>query len=383
MRKTKKRQIACSIILVLTLSNLLRPQLYACTIVSAVASDGQVWTCNNEDGPIGVANFINVFPKSGIMKYGYFTLSYFSPKFGEGGGIQGGMNEAGLTFDFNSINQVTGFDPKSKKMFPQGDAQILPHILGNMSSVQEVIEFFEMYWFQNGFNSAQMHVADKQGRFAIISASGIQLAKKGEFLVSTNFDLCGKEDGSTCWRYPKATANLKTYGASLNTMMSICQETKQGENTLYSNIQNLTTGDVWFLSKHDPQSTVKVNIVDLLSKGRKSYTFRDLKSLKEDRPLSQTAKPTRIELTDSVKAKYVGAYNNGFTGKLVVESNQDGIRVTSLDGNSNVIQAQSENTFFLPNEDVRIEFRLDKKTNQMTMTFYENGFWMFDAWKPE
>lgn len=292
----KNIQITCSIILFLTCSILCRTRIYACTIVSAVASNGQVWTCNNEDGPIGVANFINVFPKSAEMEYGYFTFSYISPKAGEGGSIQGGMNEAGLTFDFNSIKQVIGFDPKSKKAFPTGDQQILPHILGTMKSVQEVIEFFEIYWFQNGFTSAQMHVADRQGRFAIISASGIELVEKGEFLVSTNFDICGKEDGSWCWRYPKALALLKENDPGLNTMMSICRETKQGESTLYSNIQNLTTGDIWFFSKHDPSaSTVKTNIIDLLSKGRKSYAFKDLKSLIEERPLSHSTKPSRIE----------------------------------------------------------------------------------------
>ena len=175
MRRTTTRQfnLPAFIILSLSFSILYRNEIYACTTVSAVASNGQVWTCNNEDGEIGVANFINVFPKSVQMRYGYFTLSYFSPKFGEGSRIQGGMNEVGLTFDFNTIHQVTGFDPESKKAFPQGDQQILPHILGTMKSVQEVIEFFKVYWFQKGFTSAQMHIADRKGRFAIISASGI------------------------------------------------------------------------------------------------------------------------------------------------------------------------------------------------------------------
>ncbi len=91
---------------------------FACTIASGIAADGQVWTCNNEDGTTGVANFINVFPKSGEAKYGYYTLSHFSPKHGEGGNLQGGMNEAGLTFDFNAIRRVEQFDPKSKKAFP-------------------------------------------------------------------------------------------------------------------------------------------------------------------------------------------------------------------------------------------------------------------------
>ena len=47
---------ASSILLVLA--------LYPCTIVSAIAKNGHVWTANNEDGPYGVANFINVFPRS-------------------------------------------------------------------------------------------------------------------------------------------------------------------------------------------------------------------------------------------------------------------------------------------------------------------------------
>jgi hypothetical protein len=29
------------------------PKSYACTIVSAVAANGQVWNCNNEDGALG------------------------------------------------------------------------------------------------------------------------------------------------------------------------------------------------------------------------------------------------------------------------------------------------------------------------------------------
>jgi hypothetical protein len=357
------------------------PTSFACTIASGIAADGQVWNCNNEDGTTGVANFINVFPKSGEAKYGYYTLSHFSPKHGEGGNLQGGMNEAGLTFDFNAIRQVQGFDPKSKKAFPLGDDKILPHILATMRSVEEVVQFFEVYWFQNGFHSAQMHVADRQGRFAIISASGTQLAPKGQFLVSTNFDICGKEDGSTCSRYPVATALLKAHGAGLSTMTAICRETAQGESTLYSNVQNLSTGDIWFFSNHDPRPPVKTNVNDLLAKGRKSYTFSDLNSLLEDRPAHQPVQPVRIDLAGTVKGTYAGTYANDFTGKLVVEAHADGIKISTEQGSSFVLHPQSQNVFFLPGEDVRIEFGVDKKTNQLTMRYYENGFWSFSARK--
>lgn len=383
MIKLKVRISDCYVFILLAFSVVTPTSMFGCTIVSAVAKDGQVWNCNNEDGPIGVANFINVFPKSKDTKYGYFTFSYFLPKLGEGGSIQGGLNEAGLTFDFNSIARVKGFNPKNKKTFPPGDDQILPHILATMSSVEEVISFFEMYWFQNGFYSAQMHVADRQGRFAIISASGIQLVEKGQSLVSTNFDICGKEDGSSCWRYPIAISNLKKHGVSLSTMTTICRETAVGASTLYSNIQNLTTGDVWFSSKHDPQSPVKTNIIDMLSKGRRSYTFSDLKSLIEDRPAHQIVQPIRIDLADNIKRRYAGTYSNEFTGKVVVEVHEEGIKISYEDGYSMILQPQSENVFFMLKEDIRVEFSPDKKTNQLTMSLHENGFWIYYARKSD
>lgn len=371
----------CYIFLFVISAVLASASVFACTIASSIGSDGQVWNANNEDGAVGVGEFINVFPKRGNAIYGYYTLSHFSPKFGEGGNIQGGMNEAGLTFDFNAIKWVEKFDPKTKKAFPQGDEAILPYILATMDSVQEVISFFETYWFQNGFRGAQMHVADRHGRFAIISASGIQLMEKGQSLISTNFDICGKEDGSSCQRYPKATSILATHKANLSTMMAVCRETAQGKSTLYSNIQNLTTGDIWFSSQYDPKTTVKINIKKLLSKGRKSYAFNDLKSLTQSRPAHQWVQPNPIALADSIKNLYTGTFFNEFTGNILVNPDKDGIRITTADGQFQVLQPQSTHVFFLPKEDVRVEFSLDKKTNQMTMSLYENGFWSLSAWK--
>jgi len=142
-------------------------------------------------------------------------------------------------------------------------------------------------------------------------------------------------------------------------MMAICRETAQGESTLYSNVQNLTTGDVWFFSNHDRRPPVKTNVRDLLAKGRQSYTFSDLKSLIEDRPAYQFAQPARVALTSDAKRQYVGTYTNPFTGKLVVEAHEEGIRISAEDGSYHVLQPQSRNVFFLPNADVRVEFGVD------------------------
>ncbi len=290
------------------------------------------------------------------------------------------MNEAGLTFDFNAIPLVENFDPRNKQAFPKGDDAILPHLLATMSSVQEVMDFFDTYWFQDGFVSAQMHVADRNGRFAIISASGIQLVEKGKSLVSTNFDICGKEDGATCWRYPIATQKLSDLGASLSTMISICQETVQKNGaTMYSNVQNLTTGEVWFFSKHDPNIIVNTNINDMLSKGRKSYTFSDLRSLVEPRP-TNSEEPTPVVVAESTKNQYVGTYNNPSVGDIVISSHEDGLHFASQFAPSEVLRPKAEDTFYIPGAGISVVFDKDEE-GLSTMRLLENGYWSFSAWR--
>ena len=140
-----------------------------------------------------------MFPKSASTRYGYYTLSYHNAKNGTNGNIQGGMNEAGLTFDFNALEhsyEVVGID--KKKRFPKGDAAILPHILANLSTAQELVSFFNEYWFMGGFTSAQMHVADRFGHFAIVSPSGSRVISGGKPQVSTNFRVCGGTKKPQC-----------------------------------------------------------------------------------------------------------------------------------------------------------------------------------------
>jgi hypothetical protein len=381
MKRNTNKEITCFTIVLLTFSILFSTQSDGCTIVSAVARNGHVWNINNEDGPFGVANFINVFPKSGSAKYGYYTLSYLSPEFGKGGNIQGGMNEAGLIFDFNAIDFVKDFDLKAKKSFPQGDEAILPYILANMNSVQEVIDFFKTYWFQNGFRSAQMHVADRSGRFAMISASGILLVDKGQPLVSTNFDICGKEDGSKCWRYPIAMSKISKDEIGLMAMMSIALETAQKNGaTMYTNIQNLTTGDIWFFSQHDPNVIVEINIGQMLLKGAKFYSFNDLKSLIEHRPLYTWHKPIRKQIGDELKQKYMGNYENSFAGNITVKNHKEGIQITYADGRTEVFHPESESKYFISEADVYVAFSFDEEAKRKAMNMYENGCWIFRAW---
>ncbi len=257
----------------------------ACTIFCGKDKNGHVWAASNEDGSYSFANYINVFPKTEDTKFGYFTLSYASEKNGENGGIEGGMNEAGLFYDFNSISTTLVKDLHKKKSFPQGDFKILSHILANFETVREVLDFFDVYWFDVGFNSAQMHLADKYGNYGIIGPSGSRLLKNEKYQISTNFDICGNEDSSNkerYWRFPIVKENLEKQEVGLASFTDICEMTSiKGKgfyrgHTIYTNIQNLNTGDIWFYFTSDYKNPFKTSISELVSKGRKSYLIRDL-----------------------------------------------------------------------------------------------------------
>lgn len=375
--KILKIHLIKSLFLFFLLSLLFFDRGHACTIVSAISRNGHVWNMNNEDGPFRVANFINVFPETSNT-YGYLTFSYFSPELGTGGGMQGGMNEAGLTFDFNAIDPINELD--TKKAFPNGDNAILPHILSTMTKVEEVIAFFETYWFQNGFRDAQMHVADADGRFAIISASGIHLVEEGEPLVSTNFDICGNADSSSCWRYPIATSKLSESEVDLDLMRSIALETAQKNGaTMYTNIQNLSTGEIWFFSKHDQGKLIHTNIQNLIAKGQKSYSFSDLRSLVEERPAYSRQLLSAAEISEDLKQDQTGFYHNSYTGKIKVKVHPKGLEVTFSDGRIEFFYSESENRYFIPDADVYIQFDFNESAKRRAMHLYLNGYWTFTA----
>lgn len=250
--------------------------LLACTIFSATDRQRQVWFGNNEDASFSFYNYINVFPKTKVGQFGYYTLSKDKPENGENAQIAGGMNEAGLAFDFNATALYPVKDMYLKKEFPQGDKAILGYILANFSTVEEVVTFFQTYWFQFGFRSAQMHLADRHGHFALISPTGSRILKNSPFQVSTNFDICGNADSTTCWRYPIAQNSLKSQSPSLEGFTDICKKTAQGRHTIYSSINNLTTGALCFYFSGDYTNAYQTTLQALLKKGRKSYALYEL-----------------------------------------------------------------------------------------------------------
>jgi len=317
MRNKWNTGIAITII-VFCLSNI--QAIYACTIFCGKDDSGHVWAGNNEDGYFNFNTYLNVFPKSVDTKYGYFTLSYNSPENGANANAEGGMNEAGLFFDFNALDASGKSYPikdlEKKKSFPKGDHEIYKHIMGNFERVEEVVAFFEEYWFDIGFNTAQMHLADKYGGFAMIGPSGSRILKNEKYQVSTNFSICAKDETYGCWRYPIAIEKLENKAVGLETFKDICQSTAQADeiSTIYSNIQNLNTGEIWFYYALDYENPYRTTISDLISKGRKSY---HIPSLFENSVLTKTVHRLKIK-----GGKDALAY---FEGKTLSQKQREGL----------------------------------------------------------
>lgn len=265
------------VVIIISIVAMINPlQLFSCTIFSAKDKRGNVWFGNNEDASFTFKIYINVFPKTKNTKFGYYTLSRDTPENGENFQIAGGMNESGLMYDFNATELYPVKNMYLKKEFPDGDKAILSYILANFETVEEVVAFFQKYWFQFGFRSAQMHLADRFGHFAIISPTGSRVLTNEDFQISTNYDICSNADSTTCWRYPIAQSILKTHQPSLEVFTDICKKTAQGRHTIYSSVSNLKTGEISFYFSGDYTKSYHINIHTLLKKGRKSYLLGDL-----------------------------------------------------------------------------------------------------------
>ena len=239
-------------------------QTNACTIVSGTDRKGQTWAMNNEDFFHTASNYVNVYPATGQNTLGYITLTYGSPE----SGIQGGANEAGIFLDINALPPQTYKLQRGRKPFPHGS--MLVYLLQRCRSVPDFLALWETYYLPE-MGGVQLHVADKHGNLAVITPDTIVRATKQ--LTSTNFNVCDTGLAKqSCWRYPIAQRLLAAQGVSQSSLVQIAQETSQREFTtsIYTNLHNLSTGEIWFYLAEDYQSPWHTTIQALLKQGKQS-----------------------------------------------------------------------------------------------------------------
>jgi tetratricopeptide (TPR) repeat protein len=248
---------------------------YSCTIFSAKDKKGQVWAGNNEDYFFTFKNLINIVPpKTDCFGYIYLNYNYSSAS------MQGGVNEAGLFFDFNWVPYTKRKkESATKGHFPGGDDKMFEYMMEHFTTVQQVIDFYKKYevW---SLEYSQLHLADKYGNLGIIVADSMWITMNN-YLASTNYNVCHADhDGDNCSRMPIAERLLKNNEPSFDLFTQICDSTSQfyytGVGTIYSNIHNLTTGEVWFYFGQDYTDAHKTTVQELMKLGETSIYICDL-----------------------------------------------------------------------------------------------------------
>jgi len=249
--------------------------LFPCTIFNADRG-GLVLAGNNED-LMTTDSRIWFHPPSG-GRYGYVYVGFDSC------GIQGGMNDRGLFFDYNAL-KFAQMKPSPGKLKIKSWRKFVDKIMEECATVGEVVSLLEKYnlgwWGPN-----QVMYADATGASAVIGADkNGELSvvwKQGDYQVSTNFSLANPEFGSStypCSRYEIAGAMLQemkdlTVDYFRKILAAIHQEGPYP--TVYSNICDLTSKEIYLYNFHNFEEAAKFNLEEEFEKGEHSYEIASL-----------------------------------------------------------------------------------------------------------
>lgn len=244
---------------------------FCCSLIK-ITQNGKTIVANNEDGPFPNEK-ISIEPgengKFGVIYFGNdddligsTKSSNFFP--------QGGVNEAGLMFDYFSVNSVTCSDTIKK---PPIANDLVKQIMENCTTVNQVREIFEKY---NTCNYGIAFFTDKKGDYLIIDYGRIIQGNKSNF-VQTNFHVWEK---SNCRRYDTAYAMINnsykfSVGFCKRVANAMHQEWSMG-GTQYTYIADLNKGFVYLYYYHDFKKVKIFNIREELKKGKRVLYIPDL-----------------------------------------------------------------------------------------------------------
>jgi choloylglycine hydrolase len=238
------------------------PSVFACLIL--FITDGKIiLVANHEDWYARDAEVSFVPAHDNKLGMVYFD-------FASEGTAQGGMNEAGLFFD----GTRTPYAP-----YPENDSKkdckcyIWKKILEECRSTQEAIGYIEKYKIPE-IEDVHILLADKKGNSVIIGVYDGKLQiheRKGGYQLLTNFNITNPSYGDEppCKRFAIAESMLHSDSSvTAANMENILAKTHQEALTVYSNIYNLTTGEVYIYNKADFHKKVRLNLQNELKKGK-------------------------------------------------------------------------------------------------------------------
>ncbi|MCK4848610.1 MAG: hypothetical protein KAT16_06280 [Candidatus Heimdallarchaeota archaeon] len=254
--------------------------------VFTVEYNGSVFFGNNEDD-LGLRRNSRVWfvPALDNSTYGCAYVGFYDNLPG-GDDLDniaiGGINTQGLCFDANGI--PLGWIESNINGPIRSNLKDWEAILSECASVEEVIQWYKSH-NMGGYWSNQVHWADATGDAVVIGpgyTKWIAFTRKvSDYLISTNFNLVGYNlsDPNTSYPCTRYTAmktllemQLSNDDLALEQVRDILDSvhfpgTSEYLGTVYSNIFDLKSGDIYFYILGDYSEVFKLNLFDELEKG--------------------------------------------------------------------------------------------------------------------
>lgn len=268
----KKVLITCLTVLILVVYCI---PAYACTVFNTM-SGSTTLVGNNEDSQN--RNSRAWFLPAEGNKHGAVFFGY------EDSWAQGGMNDQGLFLDWAStevmkpgfsLQNISFKDLLSYYFF----SNLNEKILRECSNLNEALDIFKKS-NEPSFYYAHVMVVDKSGASAIVEMFDGELKtlpKEENYQYMTNFNIsASKQAGYNCTRYSMLEHMFSINpDATVDNIKSMLSATKL-ESTIYSNIYDLNTGDIYLYYLGNFDNPVKLNLGDELKKGRHIYNLSEL-----------------------------------------------------------------------------------------------------------
>jgi hypothetical protein len=179
---------------------------------------------------------------------------------------QGGINTKGLAFDWVADNK-NEWKPGANLLRTKGNP--CERMLESCATVEEAILFFQKY-AEPGFSYARILIADKSGASVIIGASD------GKLYFDRSKSSRGFGYGGNTLQNMLSPNTKSSFEIGLPILKACVQE--GNDATKYSNVFDLTAGDVSLVSFTEREKTIKFNLIKELSKGGHYYDLPQIES---------------------------------------------------------------------------------------------------------
>jgi len=340
----------------------------ACAMFTVTTGD-RVLMGNNEDYiEPGFVWFVPATKK----RYGRVNFG-FSNKF-----VQGSMNDQGLCFDAAVVAEVP-YTPDSNKKTPRN---LIERAMNECATVEQVIECFRRYNASH-LSRTQFMFADKTGASAVIAwmpEKGLSIVRKdGPYQLIANTRL--EASAFRCERYVLAERILSEPGAdpfeSIRNALSDIHQCGPQAFTSYSNIFDLTRGEVIVYNLADFGESITYSLDEELAKGKHTYELAEIFNngdrLSEIRDSEPRVYDTEVNVPKPTLSRYAGTYLvNGSATEIAVRPQGNGLMLSS-EGNKDAHLYPEGETLFRIREGGQITFDIDDTGNVKGLILHRFG----------